>query len=37
MYVSDERFADYLRKFDSDLPVFMRDAMAVYCDRTSIS
>ena len=32
LYVSDERFADYFRKFDPDLPQFMREAMAAYCD-----
>ncbi len=33
MYVADERFAAYFRKFDQGLPEFMRDAMAVYCDQ----
>jgi len=32
LYVTDERFADYFRKFDPDLPQFMREAMAAYCD-----
>jgi len=33
MYVEDDRFAAYFRKFRTDLPAFMRDAIAVYRDR----
>jgi DNA-binding transcriptional MerR regulator len=33
MYVTDQRFADYFRKYDDGLPEFMRQAMAAYCDR----
>lgn len=32
MYVGDKRFSAYFEKYHKDLPVFMRDAMHVYCD-----
>lgn len=33
MYVEDDRFVAYFRKFHTDLPAFMRDSTAVCCDR----
>jgi DNA-binding transcriptional MerR regulator len=32
MYVADERFAAFYKKYHKDLPQFMRDAMHVYAD-----
>ena len=32
MYVEDERFGVFFKKYHEDLPAFMRDAMHAYCD-----
>ena len=33
MYVEDERFAANYTKYHPDLPIFMREAMGIFCDR----
>lgn len=33
MYVADQRFTDNIDKYATGLSVFLRDAMAAYCDR----
>lgn len=33
MYIADQRFADFYRKYDADLPEFLVAAMRAYCDR----
>ncbi len=35
MYAADERFAAYYEKFRPGLAVFMRDAIALYCDEAA--
>lgn len=32
MYVNDKRFSAFYEKYHADMPVFMRDAMYVFCD-----
>ena len=32
LYVDDERFAAYFKKYHAELPNFLRDAMIAYCD-----
>ena len=37
MYVADDRFAAFYKKYHPDLPQFMHDAMIVFCDASDQS